>query len=77
MAHEDKAVLAKLFKAEAKGKLKQNAKQTVQEAGGSPELATFFDSLSDQEIETLFKTWNEMDRMGIKGTVDGATASFL
>lgn len=77
MAQQDKAVLAKLFKAEAKGKLKQNAKQTVQEAGGSAELATFFDGLSDQEIETLFKTWNEMDRMGIKGTVDGATASFL
>jgi hypothetical protein len=77
MAQQDKAVLAKLFKAEAKAKLKQNAKQTVQDAGGSPDLANFFDGLSDQEIETLFKTWNEMDRMGVKGTVDGATASFL
>jgi hypothetical protein len=77
MAQQDKAVLAKLFKPEAKAKLKQNAKQTVEDAGGSPDLARFFDGLSDQEIETLFKTWKEMDRMGVTGTVDGATASFL
>jgi hypothetical protein len=77
MAQSDAKILAKLFRAEEKAKLKQNAKQTVQDAGGSDELGKFFDDLSDQEIETLFKTWNEMDRMGIKGTVDGATVSFL
>lgn len=77
MAQNDAAILAKLFKAEAKGKLKQDARSAVKDAGGSDELATFFDSLDDQQIETLFMTYETMDRMGIKGKVDGATVSFL
>lgn len=77
MAQSDAKVLAKLFKAEAKDKLKQNARDAVSEAGGSEELAAFFDRLSDDQIETLFMTWQEMDRMGIKGKADDATVSFL
>jgi hypothetical protein len=77
MAQSDAKVLAKLFKAEAKGKLKQNARDAVKEAGGSDELAAFFDRLSDDQIETLFMTWQEMDRIGVKGKADDATVSFL
>jgi hypothetical protein len=77
MAQQDAAVLAKLFKAEAKGKLKQDARSAVKEAGGSDDLADFFDRLDDQQIETLFTTYEAMDRMGIKGKADGATVSFL
>lgn len=77
MAQSDAKVLAKLFKAEAKGKLKQNARDAVKEAGGSDELAAFFDRLSDDQIETLFMTWQEMDRIGVTGKADDATVSFL
>lgn len=77
MAQSDAKVLAKLFKAEAKGKLKKNARDAVKEAGGSDELAAFFDRLSDDQIETLFMTWQEMDRIGVKGKADDATVSFL
>lgn len=77
MAQSDAKVLAKLFREEAKAKLKQDRKGTVKDAGGSDELGDFFDGLSEQEIETLFKTWDAMDRMGLKGAADGATVSFL
>lgn len=77
MARPDAILLANLFRQEARGKLRENARSAVQDAGGSSELAEFFDSLSDQEIETLIKTWDAMDRMNIKGKADGATVSFL
>jgi hypothetical protein len=77
MAQRDAAILAKLFKAEAKGKLKQDARSAVKDAGGSDELADFFNSLDDQQIEALFMTYEAMDRMDIKGKADGATVSFL
>ena len=77
MAKSDAKVLAKLFKAEAKGKLKQNARGAVKDAGGSDELADFFDRLSDDQIETLFMTWQEMDRIGVTGKADDVTVSFL
>jgi general stress protein 26 len=77
MAQQDAAILAQLFKAESKGKLKQDARRAVKDAGGSDELADFFHSLDDPQIETLFTTYEAMDRMGIKGKADGATVSFL
>lgn len=77
MAKSDAKVLAKLFKAEAKGKLKQNPSEAVKEAGGSADLAAFFAGLSGDQIETLFTTYEAMDKMDIKGKVDDVTVSFL
>ncbi|HEU6444314.1 MAG TPA: hypothetical protein VFL61_04580 [Gaiellaceae bacterium] len=77
MAKSDAKVLAKLLKAETKGKLKQSPTDTVKEAGGSDELAAFFARLSDDQIETLFMTCGEMTKMGITGKVDDATVCFL
>lgn len=77
MAKKDAEKLANLFRPEARGKLKQDSKGAAKDAGGSDELADFFDSLSDQEIDTLTKTWDAMQRLDITGKADGATVSFL
>lgn len=77
MAQADAEKLATLFERQARPKLRQNAKKAVQDAGGSSDLAEFFDGLSTQEINTLIKTWDEMQRLNITGAADGETVSFL
>lgn len=77
MAKSDAKVLAKLFKEESKGKLKENPSDAVKQAGGSDELAAFFSRLTPDQLETLFMTYQEMDKMGVKGMADDSTVSFL
>ena len=72
---EDAAALEKMFT--DKGKLRQNAKGAAKQAGASDELAEFFGSLSETEVETLIKTRDKMDSLGLKGKSDGATVTFL
>jgi hypothetical protein len=72
---EDAAALAKMFT--DKGKLRESAKNAAKQAGASDELADFFGSLSDAEVETLIKTRDKMDALGLKGKSDGATVTFL
>ena len=76
MERHDAAALAAMF--QDKGKLRQDAKQAAKDAGASDELAEFFGSLDDAEVDTLAKTWDELSRLGVKGKSDkGATVTFL
>lgn len=76
METNDAAALAAMF--QDKGKLRQDAKKAANDAGASDELAEFFGSLDDSEVETLTKTWDAMGRLGLKGKSDkGATVTFL
>lgn len=74
--HADVDALAAMF--QDKAKLRQDAKQAAKDAGGSDELAEFFGSLDETEIETLAKTHDKLSELGLKGKSDkGATVTFL
>jgi hypothetical protein len=61
-----------------KGALRRDARKATKDAGGSDELADFFGSLNDAELDTLATTYEELGRLGLKGKTDsGGTATFL
>lgn len=74
---QDALAIDKMFR-QAGGTLKkENAKKAAKDAGASDQVAQFFDDLSQAEIDTLTKTWNKMDQLGVKAKADGATVTFF
>lgn len=76
MAKKDADALGKMFQDPAG--LRRDARKAARDAGGSDELADFFGSLDDSEIDTLSKAHDELSRLGVKGKSDGgSTVTFL
>jgi hypothetical protein len=76
MAEQDAEAIDKMFR-QSKAKLKEDARKAAKDAGASDDVANFFGSLTQPEIDTLTKTWDAMDRMGVKAKADGATVTFF